>query len=410
MKKTVFSILSILLMSAILLASCNAPEESGSNGSDAHHFSSASAGSGEASITTSSSEASNGAQEESTDTSSVGMESDDTDSTETSSAPEDPSADEPSTGSGSTDSNSNGNTSSDGSANSNNEVSNTGSNHRHQYSKIVVPPTCQEQGYTKYICDTCRDNYVNDYTAKVDHLMGLDGFIDPTDTTRGKTISSCYYGCGTTYVEESYSYNEYAQLLVPYVLDVLNEYRAKEGAPAVKLSNAQTRYSQYRAKQLTTNFAHDPKDSHKAAEVTHVGVYYSSYTNQESGKFVEEHWIGQFYGEVIHKGGIQPTQTVKSGKALQDDLQKVARTIIEKFWQSKAHKDILAEKTDFQIYVGIGVYKGHVCINLDIGNQDDTGYTHYWYKDGIKILGEHMCMEYVKDGAPRFECILPDHK
>lgn len=265
----------------------------------------------------------------------------------------------------------------------------TGSSHTHSYKTTVVEPTCTEKGYTLHKC-SCGDSYKDKETDALGHYWVAVGASDPqpTDTTRGKQKYKCWNGCGSSETRELYSNNEYSAMLVPRVLDWLNKYRAKEGAPAVILSNKLTEFSQYRAKQLTTNFAHSFEDACAAAEATHCGAYYSDYIDPNTGEFVPAHWGGEGYGEVIAR--LSSSEYLVVGD--EGKVDSVAKQIIDLFWESSAHHAILAERPDFTIYVGIGVYRGHVCISLSSHNQDDTGYVHYWYDDdGI------FHYEYVKE-------------
>ena len=45
----------------------------------------------------------------------------------------------------------------------------TGCKCKHEYVKTVYPPTCQNEGYTEYVCSKCGDSYQEDRTEKVDH-------------------------------------------------------------------------------------------------------------------------------------------------------------------------------------------------------------------------------------------------
>ena len=40
----------------------------------------------------------------------------------------------------------------------------------HDYVGVVTEPTCQEGGYTTYVCSRCGHSYEDDYTDPVDHV------------------------------------------------------------------------------------------------------------------------------------------------------------------------------------------------------------------------------------------------
>lgn len=68
--------------------------------------------------------------------------------------------------------------------------------HAHEFRSILVPPTCTENGYTKYLC-ACGYNYVDDETPASGHTYAMESLTSAAETTRGKGIMTCQT-CGET--------------------------------------------------------------------------------------------------------------------------------------------------------------------------------------------------------------------
>ncbi|MGN1328070.1 MAG: leucine-rich repeat protein [Eubacterium sp.] len=66
--------------------------------------------------------------------------------------------------------------------------------HEHVYTSVVTPPTCTEQGYTTYICDSCDYSYVGDYVDPC-HTIVIDEAVSPTCTNDGLTEGSHCSAC-----------------------------------------------------------------------------------------------------------------------------------------------------------------------------------------------------------------------
>ena len=80
-------------------------------------------------------------------------------------------------------------------ANSNDEISHEDviiAPANHDYSSIVIAPTCTEQGYTIYICANCGDTYNDTFVDKLGHDMGeWYEYSAPTCTDTGAEHSDC---------------------------------------------------------------------------------------------------------------------------------------------------------------------------------------------------------------------------
>lgn len=63
--------------------------------------------------------------------------------------------------------------------------------HQHSYSREVIKPTCEEEGYTIYEC-ACGDTYTDNYKDKLDHDFGdWEVVKEPTATKDGKEVRVC---------------------------------------------------------------------------------------------------------------------------------------------------------------------------------------------------------------------------
>ena len=62
--------------------------------------------------------------------------------------------------------------------------------HNHNYTGVITPPTCTEQGYTVYSCE-CGDEYTGDYVAALGHSWDDGTVTEPTCTEQGYTTYIC---------------------------------------------------------------------------------------------------------------------------------------------------------------------------------------------------------------------------
>lgn len=72
--------------------------------------------------------------------------------------------------------------------------------HEHEYTRVVTPPTCEEQGYTTHTCE-CGDSYVDGYVP-VSHELVVHDAKEPTCTEVGYAEYFTCRKCGYTTYEE----------------------------------------------------------------------------------------------------------------------------------------------------------------------------------------------------------------
>jgi len=68
--------------------------------------------------------------------------------------------------------------------------------HLHFYVEEVIPPSCDQNGYTEHKC-SCGDRYTSDYTYSIGHAYEIHEIVAPTCSEEGYTIYSCI--CGDYY-------------------------------------------------------------------------------------------------------------------------------------------------------------------------------------------------------------------
>ena len=228
---------------------------------------------------------------------------------------------------------------------------------------------------------------MDDTTASCEHLF-MDFFIfRPTDTERGEFQNFCSR-CNAVVSKELYSNEEYAEMIRPYLLKYINQYRKAAGLHEVKLTQRRTEYSQYRAWQLTKNFSH--AGSPEAAEATHCG--YLSGDCWYDGEFFKGGWSGSTTEIITSTDSQTWGKYMAVGECNANTLDAFAKYTIDKFYNSTlGHKQIMLSDHDY--YLGIGYYNGKICINFDIHNSDEINYSYDWQdengKTHLKNIRDH---------------------
>ena len=71
--------------------------------------------------------------------------------------------------------------------------------HEHNYSSVVTPPSCTEQGYTTYTC-ACGNSYITDQIDAIAHDYQETAKVDASSNQDGSVTYTCS-GCGDSYEE-----------------------------------------------------------------------------------------------------------------------------------------------------------------------------------------------------------------
>lgn len=68
------------------------------------------------------------------------------------------------------------------------------------YEQTIVPPTCEEDGYTLHVCSVCGDRYTSNIVSSTGEHVYIEDVIEPTCEEQGYTIYEC--GCGDSYIDD----------------------------------------------------------------------------------------------------------------------------------------------------------------------------------------------------------------
>ena len=195
--------------------------------------------------------------------------------------------------------------------NSSSSISSSKPSHSHSYSSKTIKATCTSGGYTVHTC-SCGANYTDSYTDATGHKWSDWKTVKKaTESSEGKKEHICTI-CNkveSKIIDKIKIQNKYddvatsndAKLISERTLYYINQYRSKK---ASMLPNM-TAYAEYRAKQLTTNFAHDPQDENAAATALKYGdkhqeSIYDPKTN--TVKYLDNYVYRASCGEAIGQG------------------------------------------------------------------------------------------------------------
>lgn len=76
----------------------------------------------------------------------------------------------------------------------------------HDYKAEITEPSCTEQGFTSYTCSRCSDTYTDNYVAKIDHDYEWTTTKEPTETEDGIKTGVCK-NCGDAITKIIPSFN-----------------------------------------------------------------------------------------------------------------------------------------------------------------------------------------------------------
>lgn len=159
------------------------------------------------------------------------------------------------------------------------------------------------------------------------------------------------------YKTPNVSDEEYARLLAQRMLYYINEYRKAEGSPTAQMLPNMTEYAEYRAVQLSTNFAHSGADEKAAATALKYGEYYESpesYLDLETMEIVYTGKILTGYvakcGEAIMKSGFSQ----ESRKYDPRYIDREAKDCVKCYYESKGHWGYIGRAEN--VYISVGVY------------------------------------------------------
>ncbi len=159
------------------------------------------------------------------------------------------------------------------------------------------------------------------------------------------------------FVVEEFDIEKVERLVAKYI----NEYRVKEGKPAATFLTGKTYdYVKIRAKQLTTNYDHDPKDEHKAAQQAKYGKLSTT----------EDSYFDFEKNEVVYTGEMITAYAPVGGEAIgRQSAEAVnlftndehARRIAKSCYDSKGHWRYVGAESNIYISVGLAVGNGYLC-------------------------------------------------
>lgn len=151
--------------------------------------------------------------------------------------------------------------------------------HIHSYTATTLPPTCTEQGVTRYTC-ACGDSY-EEYSSPLGHDWGRWHVIKEATTEEdgeeGMYCNRCNAKISNPLeklpiLATNEDWEEVADLLIQYI----NELRAAEGvSPAIEMGDGCAEYAKLRSEQMAAKgkAEHNVDDGRAAAIQLQYGYY-----------------------------------------------------------------------------------------------------------------------------------------
>lgn len=212
--------------------------------------------------------------------------------------------------------------------------------HKHNYTKSVVSPTCTEKGYTLYTC-ACGDSYSNSFTDALGHDYKVS-IVLPTTQERGYNLHTCKR-CNDSYKDNFvdklpahteppeteppeppkndhpvYDISDHVVGSLEYeILAEINARRAAEGLSELKMDKKLCALATIRAYECTISFSHTRPNGTSCFTVLSEYNYRGSLAGENllyaSSGYSAAQLVDVWMGSTSHKNNILSGSFTKAG-------------------------------------------------------------------------------------------------
>lgn len=243
--------------------------------------------------------------------------------------------------------------------------------HVHSYNARQIYATCTTDGYIEHTC-SCGDSYKTDIQSAFGHKLYKKSSVAATLEAEGTELWECQY-CrsysetkATPKLVLATTSDEEIELTCTYFIELLNEERAKLGAPALSTAPIAHEMAMVRAKQLTTLFAHRMPDGRDSRFIYKDYQYNPEY--EGIGADGKSNCLPFSSSEDIAANCVSASINLEQG------AYNTARMFVGQFANSAGH---WADLTNPE-YTGVGV--GIAVVKID---KYDNWYNDDWVKIGL---------------------------
>jgi hypothetical protein len=235
----------------------------------------------------------------------------------------------------------------------------------HNYYANIVEPTCEEMGYTKYVCSECGSFYKEDYTQPLGHKIVTDEAVEPTCTTDGKTQGNHCLRCDKVFEQQEIikaKGHQYTTVVTKATFDksgsvkticsVCNYVKSKTTVAKIKSVTISKSSYTYTGKNITKPSVTVKDSNNKLIDSSYYSVTYISRSTNKTVNSIKD--IGQYKVKVVFKDRYSATKylyfSVKPNKIAVNKLTTSNKTITANWSKEKSvtgYQILIATDSDF---------------------------------------------------------------
>lgn len=145
----------------------------------------------------------------------------------------------------------------------------------HNYTSTVTDPTCVDQGYTEHVCTVCEDTYTDSYTEPT----GIHTIERRWRIWKGVPCHCCSicdyaeYYTSSDAVGLADPMRDFEKEVANAFIQYINDYRATDGTARMEYLPGMSQVAQYRSRQLVENFETDTEAIQEAHNYYEYGIF-----------------------------------------------------------------------------------------------------------------------------------------